>query len=126
MMGDLVLLESEAERVIDKLQEGGIEQTAVHHHLLHESPRVLYTHIVGHGAPAKLAASVRAALALTKTPLAAPSASPSAAVAVTALHSHMLGEMPRLFFMHFWGNDDALHLARALRTALDKMNVKKA
>jgi uncharacterized protein DUF1259 len=212
MMGDLVLLESEVQPVMDKLQEAGIEQTAVHNHLLHESPHVLYMHIAGRGAPAALAASVRAALALTKTPLGAPPANPAGAPAshldtaqiaqivgfrgklngsvyqigvpraeavtldgtevpvalgvatainfqpttagraavtgdfvlvetevnavlralrstgieVTALHSHMLAETPRLFFMHFWGDDDALHLARGVRAALDKMNVKKA
>jgi Domain of Unknown Function (DUF1259) len=42
-------------------------------------------------------------------------------IEVTALHSHMLDEQPRLFFMHFWANDDALKLARGLRAALDKM-----
>jgi hypothetical protein len=41
-------------------------------------------------------------------------------IEVTALHSHMLMEQPRLFFMHFWANDDALKLARGLRAALDK------
>jgi hypothetical protein len=41
-------------------------------------------------------------------------------IEVTALHSHMLTEQPRLFFMHFWANDDALKLARGLRAALDK------
>jgi len=41
-------------------------------------------------------------------------------IEVTALHSHMLDEAPRLFFMHFWANDDALKLARGLREALDK------
>src|SRR5207302_8593887 len=41
-------------------------------------------------------------------------------IEVTALHSHMLDEQPRLFFMHFWANDDAIKLARALRAALDK------
>jgi hypothetical protein len=41
-------------------------------------------------------------------------------IEVTALHSHMLNEQPRLFFMHFWANDDALKLARGLRAALDK------
>jgi hypothetical protein len=39
---------------------------------------------------------------------------------VTAVHSHMLDEQPRLFFLHFWGNDDALKLAQGLRAALDK------
>ncbi|HMG80185.1 MAG TPA: DUF1259 domain-containing protein, partial [Xanthobacteraceae bacterium] len=48
-------------------------------------------------------------------------------IEVTALHSHMLDEQPRLFFMHFWANDDAVKLAKALRTALDEMaNVKNA
>ena len=42
-------------------------------------------------------------------------------IEVTALHSHMLNEQPRLFFMHFWANDDAIKLARGLRAALDKM-----
>ncbi|WP_371933091.1 DUF1259 domain-containing protein [Bradyrhizobium sp. CCGUVB23] len=41
-------------------------------------------------------------------------------IEVTALHSHMLDEQPRLFFMHFWANDDAVKLARGLRAALDK------
>ena len=39
---------------------------------------------------------------------------------VTAVHSHMLDEQPRLYFLHFWANDDALKLARGLRAALDK------
>lgn len=44
-------------------------------------------------------------------------------IEITALHNHMLDDEPRLFFMHFWANDDALKLARTLRTALDKMAV---
>jgi hypothetical protein len=44
-------------------------------------------------------------------------------IEVTALHNHMLEEQPRLFFMHFWANDDAEKLAKGLRAALDKMNV---
>ncbi len=39
---------------------------------------------------------------------------------VTAVHSHMLDEQPRLFFLHFWASDDALKLAHGLRAALDK------
>ena len=46
------------------------------------------------------------------------------AISVTALHSHMLMEEPRLFFMHFWANGDAEKLAHGLRSALDKINVK--
>jgi hypothetical protein len=45
-------------------------------------------------------------------------------IKVTALHSHMLNEKPRLFFMHFWAHDNADKLAKGLRQALDKMNVK--
>jgi Domain of Unknown Function (DUF1259) len=41
-------------------------------------------------------------------------------IEVTALHSHMLDEQPRLFFMHFWANDDAVKLAKGLRAAIDK------
>ena len=46
-------------------------------------------------------------------------------IEVTALHSHMLTEQPRVFFMHFWANDDALKLARGVRAALDKTAVAK-
>jgi len=46
-------------------------------------------------------------------------------IEVTALHSHMLSEQPRMFFMHFWANDDALKLAKGLRAALDHVDVKK-
>ncbi|URD61255.1 DUF1259 domain-containing protein [Sphingomonas sp. KRR8] len=44
---------------------------------------------------------------------------------VTALHNHLAGEEPRLFFMHFWGNDRAIILAQGLRAALDRMNLKR-
>ncbi len=43
-------------------------------------------------------------------------------IEVTALHSHMLDEQPRLFFMHFWANDDAQKLADGLKAALDKVS----
>lgn len=45
----------------------------------------------------------------------------ASSIEVTALHSHMLDEQPRLFFMHFWANDDAIKLAKGLRSALDRM-----
>jgi Domain of Unknown Function (DUF1259) len=47
-------------------------------------------------------------------------------IEVTALHSHMLDEQPRLFFMHFWANDDAIKLAKGLRAALDKTASSKS
>lgn len=43
-------------------------------------------------------------------------------IAVTAIHSHMLSETPRLFFLHFWGFDGAEKLAEGLKAALDKTN----
>jgi len=46
-------------------------------------------------------------------------------IEVTALHSHMLEEQPRLFFMHFWANDEAQKLADGLKAALSKVNLKR-
>ena len=214
VMGDLVLTEDEVTPVMTKLQEGGVEQTALHNHVLHESPRVMYMHIGAHGDPVRVAKAIHDALALSKTPMTAPAAAPGGGgdqnlgidtkqldqlmgqagkvnggvyqfsipraesvtdggmevppsmglatainfqptgggraaitgdfvlvasevnpviralrengIEVTALHSHMLTEQPRLFFMHFWANDDAQKLARGLRAALDKMNVVKS
>lgn len=218
VMGDLVLTEAEVGPVMWSLQESGIDTTALHNHVLNESPRVMYMHISGRGDAVKLAEAIHRALGYSKTPLEDPPSSPrltlrrrapaSAAIdvrqieqvlgrtakenngvyqfsiaraekimdgemevppsmgvatainlqptgagraaitgdfvliasevnpvihalrendiSVTALHSHMLDETPRLFFMHFWANDDAQKLARGLRAALDKMNVIKA
>ena len=47
-------------------------------------------------------------------------------IEVTAIHSHMLDEQPRMFFIHFWANDDAMKLAQGIRTALDTTAVAKA
>jgi len=47
-------------------------------------------------------------------------------IEVTALHNHMLDDQPRLFFMHFWANDDAAKLAQGLRAALDKVNLVRS
>lgn len=44
-------------------------------------------------------------------------------IEVTAIHSHMLDEEPRMFFIHFWANDDAVKLAHSVRAALDKTAV---
>ncbi|HWE43064.1 MAG TPA: DUF1259 domain-containing protein [Gemmatimonadaceae bacterium] len=210
-MGDLVLTEQEVAPVMEALQAGGVEQTALHNHLLFESPRLMYLHVAARGDVAKLAATIHAALGRTATPLAAPAPAPATApidldtaavaaalgrtgkvvggvwqvsvprrqhimdhgmevpptmgvatainfqptgggkaaitgdfvmvasevnpviralqdngIAPTALHSHMLTENPRLFFMHFWANDDAVKLAHGLRAALDRMAVVPA
>jgi hypothetical protein len=209
-MGDLVLLDSEVSTVIDALQKGGVEQSALHNHLLGESPDVMYVHFMGHGDASKLASALHDALALTKTPMGPPPAAPATppaldlptadldhiighagkvaggtyqfalaraetimehgveippsmmniplnfqptgnghaaitgdfvliasevnpvirtlragGITVTALHSHMLEETPRLFFIHFWANDDAKNLATTLRSALDHMKTRK-
>ncbi len=47
-------------------------------------------------------------------------------IEVTAIHSHMLSEQPRMFFVHFWANDDALKLAKGIRAALDKTAAAKS
>src|SRR6202162_3932250 len=211
VMADLVLTEDEVEPVMMKLQEGGIHDSAVHNHLIRESPHVMYMHIASHGDAVQMAKAIHDAVGLTKTPGpdAAPAAQPAAdlgfdqkqveqilghtgkvnsgvlqigvpraeaitdsgmtvppsmgvatainfqptgdgkaaitgdfvllagevnpvikalrqsGIAVTALHSHMLMEEPRLFFMHFWANDDALKLAKGLRAALDNTNSAK-
>jgi hypothetical protein len=46
-------------------------------------------------------------------------------IEVTAIHSHMLDEQPRMFFIHFWASDDALKLARNVRTALETTAIAK-
>lgn len=214
VMGDLVLAEDEVTPVMSSLENNGMQITALHNHVLHESPRVMYMHIGGHGDAAKLASAVKEAFALTKIQAPKPPASAqqdigidtvgieqalghqgkvnggvfqvsvprsetinqgdvtagamkipgsmglatalnfqptgggkaaitgdfvligsevnpviqalrSNGIEVTALHSHMLDEQPRLFFMHFWANDDAVKLAKGLRAAVDKTNSQK-
>jgi hypothetical protein len=209
-MGDLVLTEDEVSPVMQSLQAGGVEQTALHNHVFAESPHIMYMHVSAHGDPAKIARTIHGALALSKTPLgpASPPAAASAAdldttaiaralgvsgklngvvyqvsvprtekiiemgtevppsmgvatainfqptgggkaaitgdfvlrgsevnpviralrghgIEVTALHSHLIDEEPRLYFMHFWANDNAVSLAQGLRAALDLTKSKK-
>jgi Domain of Unknown Function (DUF1259) len=209
-MGDLVLTADEVNPVISKLEEGGIQVTALHHHLDNLEPDILFMHVSGEGDPVELAQALHAALAMSKTPLAKASAKAApeqlpldtaeldqimgregkasggvyhftvaraeeiteAGMAIppamgtatainfqptgdekaaitgdfvmtanevnpviralqeqgiqaSALHNHMLEEEPRLFFLHFWANDDAQKLARGLRAALDQMDLAK-
>jgi len=211
VMGDLVLLESEINPVMQRLEQSGIEITAVHNHLLRSTPVTMYMHVMGLGDPVKLAKDLRDGLSLSKTPLGEaasttasipdidldvsaidkiigaqgkvnsgvlqytvpraeqivdqgmpvppalgtaiainfqPTGSGKAAITgdfvligtevspvlkalrdnsieVTALHSHMVDEQPRLYFMHFWANDDAQKLAQGLKAALGLVNSKK-
>src|SRR6266849_2575047 len=46
-------------------------------------------------------------------------------IEVTALHNHMLDDQPRLYFMHFWANDDAKKLAAGLKAALAHVAIAK-
>ena len=78
VMGDLVLIESEVTPVLSRLQQGGVEITALHNHVLNESPRVMYMHIHAMGDAVTIAGAIHDALALTKTPFAAsPSTAPA-------------------------------------------------
>lgn len=72
--GDLVLTEDEVAPVIRKLEQEGLGISALHNHLIHESPRIMYLHIIGKGDARRLATSIKFALNLTKTPIAESSA----------------------------------------------------
>jgi hypothetical protein len=74
--GDLVVLEDEINPVISKLEEKGLELSALHNHLLHETPRIMYIHFVGRGDEVELAKGVREAIALTKSPLTSTASGP--------------------------------------------------
>src|SRR5438132_9798819 len=76
VMGDLVLTEDEVTPIMTKLEEGGVDPTALHNHVLHESPRVMYMHIHAMGDAVKIDKAIHDALALSKTPFAAPAATP--------------------------------------------------
>src|SRR6266568_1498452 len=69
VMGDLVLTENEIQPVMKKLQEGGLEITALHNHLLRAQPMTMYMHVLGQGDPVALAHSLHDGIALSKTPL---------------------------------------------------------
>ena len=81
VMGDLVLIDDEVAEVMASLQQNGIEQTALHNHLVGESPHVMYMHIRAIGNPGRIARAIRTALEFTNTPLAA---TPTAVVPPTA------------------------------------------
>ena len=69
MMGDLVLLDSEVPQVINKLMEENLQITAIHNHLINETPAVKYIHYHGEGDPVKLAQGIKAVLEVTAAPL---------------------------------------------------------
>ncbi len=74
MMGDLVLLDSEVPKVITKLMEENLDITAIHNHLINESPNIKYIHFHGQGDAVKLSEEIKSVLAVTATPLTPPQA----------------------------------------------------
>jgi Domain of Unknown Function (DUF1259) len=68
MMGELVLTPAEIDAVIGTLQDGGIQQMALHNHLAGESPQVMYLHIRAQGDATAIAQTLKSALAHTRTP----------------------------------------------------------
>ena len=72
MMGDLVLLDSEVPKAISKLMEENLEITAIHNHLINETPAVKYIHYHGEGDAVTLAKEIKEVLQVTGTPLAPP------------------------------------------------------
>jgi hypothetical protein len=91
VMGDLVLTDTEISPVMQRLIEGGIEITAIHNHLLRASVPVLYMHVGGHGDPVKLAQTLHAGLALSKTPFTQVIPSPAPLELDTAAIEKTLG-----------------------------------
>lgn len=96
VMGDLVLTEAEIAPVMTKLRAAGFEVTAMHNHLLNETPHVMYMHYMGHGKAQKIAESLRDALAQSNTPLtSAPPARESPAPAFVKTIEGVLGTQGR-------------------------------
>jgi len=79
VMGDVVLLNEEVTPVMTKLEQSGIEITALHNHLLRNEPFTMYMHVLGRGDPVKLASALHAALAESKTPLTNPASAAASA-----------------------------------------------
>jgi len=69
MMGDLVLLDREVPGVLKKLVKVGLKITAIHNHLINETPNVKYVHFSGSGDKVKLANAIKSVLEVTATPL---------------------------------------------------------
>ncbi len=74
MMGDLVLLDSEVPKVITKLVEENLDITAIHNHLINETPNIKYIHFHGSGDAVQLAEKIKSVFAITATPLTPPAA----------------------------------------------------
>ncbi len=64
--GDFAMLESELQPVLKALRGAGISVVAIHHHMTHEEPRILFLHYWGVGPTADLARGLRSALDRTQ------------------------------------------------------------
>jgi len=69
MMGDIVLLDSEEPKVVSKIVSEGLNITAIHNHLVNETPNIKYIHFSGHGDALQLVGKIKSVLAVTATPL---------------------------------------------------------
>jgi hypothetical protein len=72
MMGDLVLLDKEVQPVISQLVAANLEITALHNHLVGETPNIKYVHFSGKGDAVKLAEAIKSVISVTGTPFVAP------------------------------------------------------
>jgi hypothetical protein len=62
-------LDTEVPVVLKKLVEVGLKITAIHNHLINETPNVKYVHFSGSGDKIKLANAINSVLEVTATPL---------------------------------------------------------
>ena len=91
MMGDLVLLESEVNPVMSAVLEQGLDVTALHNHFFHDTPRIFYMHVHGHGTSAEITRRIKPALDLIgKAPAAASTGRVDGTVAAGALDTAKL------------------------------------
>lgn len=73
IMGDLVLMDTEIAPVMNKIVASGLEVTALHNHIVGESPSIMYMHFGGNGDAKELAEKMKVVLALTGMPMTPPS-----------------------------------------------------
>jgi hypothetical protein len=205
MVGEIALKENEVASTTKRVLDAWLEETALHNHLLRESPHIMWLHIYGNGDPVEMAKAVRnITTSLESSPVSAGERVPVSqldttkldeimgiggkadggvyaysipradkirmdgvelspvmdistevsfqplgpgkaavigefvletseaepvlrtladnGIEVTALHSHMLTEQPRLFYLHCRATGNATDIAQILRNALDRTN----
>lgn len=62
--GDIAMLESEVQPTLKSLRSSGINVVAIHHHMIGETPRIIFLHYWGIGSTVELAQSLKAALSI--------------------------------------------------------------